>query len=95
MKVNTQLTAPQGEKGYNKVVFSFLGTFLGPGGCFKELDGQPLDGEHSSVSLLLPLLILPPEALHTPGTQTLRLKGYLLGGDQRRPIRPKRHLKVV
>lgn len=60
MKVNTQHTGPKGRGVGEGSFFFFLGTFLGPGGSFKELNGQLLDGEHGGVSLLLPLLILPP-----------------------------------
>lgn len=59
MKVNTQHTGPNGRR-VRRRKFLFFGTFLGPGGSFKELNGQLLDGEHGGVSLLLPLLILPP-----------------------------------
>lgn len=50
-----------------------LFTFLCPSRGFKELDSQVLYGEYGGVSLLLPLLVLFPQALHTARTQALRL----------------------
>lgn len=49
------------------------------------------------MSLLLPLLVLPPQALDATGTQALRLQGDLLGGGggEDRLDRPERRLKKI
>lgn len=61
-----------------KCLFSVF-TFLCSSRGFKELDSQVLYGEYSGMSLLLPLLILLPQTLHTTRTQTLRLQRDLMG----------------
>lgn len=56
-----------------------LFTLLRASRGFKELDSQVLYGEYGGVSLLLPLFILLPQALHTTGTQALCLQRDLMG----------------
>lgn len=84
-EVNTQRKGSKGERRERERAGgnAFFFTFLSPGGGFKELDSQFLDGEHSGVSLLLPLLVLSPQALHATRTQALRLQGDLgvVGGS--------------
>lgn len=80
-EVNTQRKGSKGERREGERAGGnafFFFTFLSPGGGFKELDSQFLDGEHGGVSLLLPLLVLSPQALHATRTQALRLQGDLV-----------------